>query len=59
MPSLHLRWRNSRDIVLLILVEQMPKENEPEVDMIAGLGFIKPLHILDGTAISFLKETVS
>jgi len=37
----------------------MPKKNKPKADMIASLSFIKWLCILDGVAISFLKETVS
>ena len=62
MPSFHLRRRNGRDVTFLVLVEQMvdrqqmPKENEPNADTIAGLGFIGRLRILDGAAISFLKR---
>ena len=65
MPSFYLRRRNGRDVAFLVLVEQMvdrqrmPKGNEPKADTIASLGFIERLHILDGAAISFLKETVS
>jgi len=62
MPSFHLRRRNGRDVMFLILIEQivdrqrMPKENEPKADTIASLGFIERLRILDGAAISFLNR---
>jgi len=62
MPSFYLRRRNGRDVTFLVLVEQMvdrqqiPKENEPKPDTIAGLGFIERLRILDSAAISFLNR---
>jgi len=62
MSSFHLRRRNGRDVTFLVLVEQvvdrqrMPKKNEPKPDMIASLGFIERLRILDGAAISFLNR---